>query len=105
MPVLEAMACGVAVLCTAGGPTDEFTEPEFAGRIRGIPLRRRLSEKETGDALEPDFEHVIELMRDAARSRDATREAGARAAEYAARKFTWDAVTDELRACLLPARP
>jgi glycosyltransferase involved in cell wall biosynthesis len=105
MPVLEAMACGVAVLCTAGGPTDEFTEPEFARRIRGIPLRRRLSEKETGDALEPDFEHVIELMRDAARSRDATREAGARAAEYAARKFTWDAVTDELRACLLPARP
>ncbi len=25
LPVLEAMACGVAVVCTAGGPTDEFT--------------------------------------------------------------------------------
>jgi glycosyltransferase involved in cell wall biosynthesis len=104
MPVLEAMACGVAVLCTAGGPTDEFTEPAFARRIRSLPLRKRLNETETGDALEPDLEHLIELMRDAARGRDATPEAGARAAAHAARHFTWDAVTDELIAQLLPAR-
>jgi glycosyltransferase involved in cell wall biosynthesis len=104
MPVLEAMACGAAILCTAGGPTDEFTEPAFTRRIRSTPLRKRLSETETGDALEPDLEHLIELMRDAARGRDVTREAGARAAGHAARNFTWDTVTDQLIACLLPAR-
>lgn len=103
MPVLEAMACGVAVLCTAGGPTDEFTAPAFARPIRSTPLRRRLSEKETGDALEPDLEHLIELMRDAARNRGAIRQAGAHAAAHAAKDLTWDAVTDQLLARLLPA--
>ena len=34
LPVLEAAACGVPVLCTGGGPTDEFTEESFARRIR-----------------------------------------------------------------------
>jgi len=102
MPVLEAMACGVAVLCTAGGPTDEFTTPAFARPIHSRPLRKRISAKETGDALEPDLEHLIELMREAARNRSGTREAGARAAAHAGKNFTWDAVTDKLLAHLLP---
>ena len=104
MPVLEAMACGVAVLCTAGGPTDEFTTPAFARPIRSRPLRRQLSEKESGDALEPDCEHLIELMREAVREGDRTRAAGALAAVHAAEHFTWDAVTDRLVAELLPGQ-
>jgi glycosyltransferase involved in cell wall biosynthesis len=104
LPVLEAMACGVAVLCTAGGPTDEFTAPAFARRIRSTPLRKQLGERETGDALEPDLDHLIELMRDAARHPGSTREAGACAALHAGKDFTWDAVTDRLLGKLLPAR-
>lgn len=104
LPVLEAMACGVAVLCTAGGPTDEFTAPAFARLIHSTPLRKQLGEKETGDALEPDLDHLIELMRDAARSHCSTREAGTRAAAHAGKDFTWNAVTDRLLAQLFPAR-
>ena len=33
LPVLEAAACGTPVICTAGGPTDEFTTNDFCHRI------------------------------------------------------------------------
>ena len=102
MPVLEAMACGVPVLCTAGGACDDFTDPAFARRIRSVPMPGRLSEKETGDALEPDLEHLVELMLGAVRQREAMRRAGVHAAAHAATHFTWEAVTDKLLERFLP---
>jgi len=102
IPVLEAMACGVPVLCTAGGPTDDFTDPAFAQRIRSVPTACRFSERESGDALEPDLEHLVELMLGAVRQREAMREAGARGAAHVARHFTWEAVTEELLTQILP---
>jgi glycosyltransferase involved in cell wall biosynthesis len=104
LPVLEAMACGVPILCTEGGPTDEFTDAAFAQRIRSVAVRKRLTEKESGDALEPDCDHLVELMRNAVRNRDRGREAGARAARHAMENFSWDAVTDQLLERLLPDR-
>ena len=102
MPVLEAMACGAPVLCTAGGPTDEFTEPSFAARIRSRALKRQLDAATEGEAREPDLEHLIELMLDALRDRDAARRRGALGAAYARERFTWTAVTDVLLATLFP---
>jgi glycosyltransferase involved in cell wall biosynthesis len=99
MPVLEAMACGVPVLCTEGGPTDEFTEPTFAGRIRSRLQPRRLGADCEGEALEPDLDHLVVLMRDAAIGADAGKR-GALAAAHAHQRFTWEAVTDTLRARL-----
>jgi glycosyltransferase involved in cell wall biosynthesis len=102
MPVLEAMACGVPVLCTSGGPTDEFTDPAFAGRIRSQVLKRRVDATQEGDALAPDLEHLVALMRERVRDRDRTPALGALAAKHAAEHFTWAAVTDLLLARLLP---
>jgi len=104
MPVLEAMACGIAVVCTSGGATDEFTDPAFAGRIRSTIVPKRLSDHESGDALEPDVDHLVELMRDAARNRERTRERGMLGARYAHANFGWDVVTDRLLEHLLPPR-
>ena len=95
MPVLEAMACGVPVLCTAGGPTDDFTDPSFAGRIRSRLQRKRIADDD-GEALEPDLDHLVTLMRDAAGGDGRAR--GALGAAHAHARFTWEAVTETLHA-------
>ena len=43
-PVLEAAACGLPVICTAGGPTDEYTADAFALKVAAQldPAQRRL---------------------------------------------------------------
>ena len=94
MPVLEAMACGVPVLCTAGGPTDDFTDPSFAGRIRSRMQRKRIAGGD-GEALEPDLDHLVTLMRDAAGGEARAR--GALGAAHAHARYTWEAVTETLR--------
>ncbi len=72
MPVLEAMACGLPTIVTAGGPTDEFC-PEGAGwRIPSV--RRHFDEARVDDwetvgvpwQLEPDVDALVELLREAA---------------------------------------
>jgi glycosyltransferase involved in cell wall biosynthesis len=100
LPVLEAAACAVPVICTAGGPTDEFTEPAFCGRIRSGLEGTNPSEGYVGDALAPDADHLAELMAGAMRDRDTWRSMGERGAEHVHRHFTWGAVTDVLVANL-----
>ena len=96
MPVLEAAGCGVPLICTAGGATDEFTDESFARRIRSSPARRALSPTEFGDYLEPDLDHLVELMRQALRERGAGADMGAAGATHVARNFTWERVTERL---------
>ena len=103
MPVLEAAASGIAVICTAGGPTDEFTLPSFAARIRSHIVPQPLGPTQTGEALSPDLGHLIELMREAAADRATTQQRGAAAAQYVAQRLTWDAVTEQLLDALFPS--
>jgi glycosyltransferase involved in cell wall biosynthesis len=96
LPVLEAVACGVPVICTGGGPTDEFTQESFARRIRSRPARMPPEASEVGDYLEPDLDHLVELMRQALRERDGATRMGAAGAAYVAQNLTWGRVTDRL---------
>ena len=94
LPVLEAAACGVPVICTEGGATDDFTAPSFAWRIHSQTESVRIEMRFAGEVLQPDIDHLIELMRQAIRDRDAARRMGEAGAAYVVQNFTWDGVTD-----------
>jgi glycosyltransferase involved in cell wall biosynthesis len=95
LPVLEAAACGVPVLCTRGGPTDDFTDPAFALSIdsRLTPVEMN---GETRHVLIPDVDHLIALMEEVIRRPELAARARAEGPRHVRAQYTWERVTDEL---------
>jgi glycosyltransferase involved in cell wall biosynthesis len=95
LPVLEAAACGIPIICTHGGPTDDFVTDEFARRIDSeksiITIDGRPASR-----LDPSLEHLIALMTSAiedSRWRKQAAEAGPR---HVRASYTWDCAIDTL---------
>jgi glycosyltransferase involved in cell wall biosynthesis len=100
MPVLEAAACGIPIICTGGGATDDFVSDEFARRITSrksvVPV-----DDQSGSRLEPSLEHLIDLMASSIEDalwRERAAEAGPR---HVGAKYTWDCAIDALIGKLL----
>jgi hypothetical protein len=98
MPVLEAMACGLPAIVTAGGPTDEFLPDDAGWRIDSEKVHFPTDRIETLETygrpwvLEPDREHLVALLRRADAADDDELAARGRAGRAAAQRFSWDAV-------------
>ncbi len=99
LPVLEAIACGLPVICTSGGPTDDYTTPEVALRIESRLLPNPFREPEQVK-LEPDADHLTSLMRQAMADRGLAETARRHGPALVASRFTWARVVDGLLAAL-----
>jgi glycosyltransferase involved in cell wall biosynthesis len=95
LPVLEAAACGLPVVCTAGGPTDDFVTGDFALRVasrerfQGPP---ELPEALLVVHLDDLVASMLRVLEDEAWCRSAAEAATAHVHEH----YSWDRVTARL---------
>lgn len=102
MPCLEAAACGMLVICTQGGSTDDFTRPEFALHIRSKADRVEISPESIGTLLIPDYEHLLHHMMTAVEKPDLLRKARTAGPSFVTGGFTWKQVVEKLVRVLFP---
>ena len=103
LPVLEAMACGLPVICTGGGSTDDFATDDYVYRI---PATRKATKPWIGQMLlvkegwllEPDPKAFADRMRWVLKHRDKARAKGRRAAKYARTEWTWERAAQKAQA-------
>jgi glycosyltransferase involved in cell wall biosynthesis len=100
LPALEAAACGVPVICTKGGPTDEFLGEDsalfIASDVGETTFESAISETpQRGVRLMPDADHLAKLM-DRVVSDDAIGDRARRGASGLAERTTWPHSLDRL---------
>ena len=95
MPVLEAAACGLPVICTGGGATDDFVTDEFARKIHSTRVAVSVEELD-GVRLEPTLEHLIALMTLAIEEPAWRRLAAEAGPTHARAHYTWDQIAQRL---------
>jgi glycosyltransferase involved in cell wall biosynthesis len=101
LPVLEAAACGLPLVVTAGGATDDFVDDSFALRV---PAARAPAEAGAHDALaergahlEPDPDALVDALARAVRDAAWRARAGAAAAAAVRDKgLSWTHVAERL---------
>ncbi len=96
LPVLEAMACGIPVITTEGGSTDDFCSPRNAylipaKRVEFKPRDIKLASG-AGWVLEPDWNILCELMREVFENHRAARDRALRLSENVRSQYNWQTI-------------
>ena len=90
------------MICTAGGPTDDFVTEDFALQIASTLEPVAVSDTPRAMGLIPDLDHLVHLMLcviDDADFRESARAAGPM---HVGERFTWAKVVDGLLPIILP---
>jgi hypothetical protein len=95
IPVLEAAACGLPLIVTGGGATDDFVTDDFARKIKAHWEPARF-EDVLGKQLFPDLDHLIDLMQSAMDDESWRRSASSAGPRYAHENFNWDSIVDRM---------
>jgi glycosyltransferase involved in cell wall biosynthesis len=94
LPMLEALACGLPVIATAGGAADAFLDDDVAYRVpaRRVPISGVVrGEQLAGEGwwLEPDVDALAAIMRHVATHAAEARAKALLGSERARRDWTW----------------
>lgn len=95
IPVLEAAASGIPIICTRGGATDDFVTDAFARKIESKKLSLAV-EYQSVSQLEPSIDHLVVLMKSAIEDNSWRRQAAEMGPLHARANYTWDHVVDTL---------
>jgi glycosyltransferase involved in cell wall biosynthesis len=87
---LEAAACGIPIIVTGGGATDDYYHPSFALQIAGKPATEA-----NNRFIEPDLDSLIAAMLALVEGRAQNLDSAV-ALDYIAENFSWKRVTDRL---------
>jgi glycosyltransferase involved in cell wall biosynthesis len=101
LPVLEARACGIPVLVTRGGATDDFTAGEACVHVGAARRTIALPEPTVGPpwVLEPDLDELIAGLRLVLDRSAWLSERALAAAPSVTREFSWDRAAQAVAAC------
>ena len=89
------------MICTAGGPTDDFTDRQFALPVRSTKTAT-IQAGANGWMLQPDSAHLLEQMRRARENPAFCESAHLKAPEWIQSRFSWKNATARLLEVLFP---
>lgn len=93
LPVLEAAACGVPVITTSGGPTDEFTTDDFR-----LSIKSKLGDHHHDGSFWFDTDHqsIVDQMERVMNDHEWRDNARKAATTFVHANYSWERVVDRL---------